>query len=183
MTDVLYSCEQIAKSIGMSKSFVRQHRKQRQELNEQFYTTHQGGNKTPLWTQQGKDSWADYMEERNGQRPGSFDPLSAINVVNHEPVTWKLWWQALPSGGTRWWFSTPRGWYYSEDDNGRHWRDCNRMRLNSDFCYHMVDPATIDRGSIVAAVLRHAGVLRRAIESDIEVEERVEIRPRIEVTS
>lgn len=86
----------------------------------------------PLWRESDLQAWVDLAERMKAtlthqrQRPENYSDHQAVNVVAGMVVTWRLWYR--PGAGydmLTWWFSTPRGWYVSND--ARTWMSTDEM--------------------------------------------------------
>lgn len=87
-----------------------------------------------FWTEAAVEQWRTFVADlerhpystRSHPVPpadGAFSDHKAVNIIGDgHVVTWRLWFQPTT---TTWWFSTPYGWYVSDD--GASWRDTGRM--------------------------------------------------------
>lgn len=166
MTERLFTADDIAAILGVTRPWIHKHRTG--YLEAQFVTTRKG-KETRLWTSDGVDRWRVYHA---GSVPvsgtwrygGAYSTHRAVNKVGRFEITWKLWWRSTPGGGTQWWFSTPRGWYTSIDD-GRTWESTGLMVRPPDYRYISV----VGGRGMTIPVLRTCENLRMRIEDTCQL--------------
>ena len=158
----LYTATDVAEILNVSRGWVFKHRNRSGAPAAEFEVPTRGGDDKSmlLWTEQAVQSWRAYCAATAGRKDAVYSCLNAVN----NGITWKLGWQMLPGGSTRWWFSTPQGWFCSEND-GRNWRNTGRMRLSSDYRYFWVNQMAASAFGSTSAILRSADGLRRRIEA------------------
>lgn len=161
----LYTANEIAKMLGVSRHWVLEHFAEREGPAPQFQAM-RGKVGTYLWTVESLDAWRAYHAGGGSvpsHRTNGYSDHNAVNQVGPVTVTWKLWWRPRGDGMVQWWFSTPQGWYCSDDD-GRVWRHAETMVRPSDYRYISVNDIVRDMSSATSAVLRSAHMLRQKIE-------------------
>jgi hypothetical protein len=165
----LYSAVDIAKILGVSRAWV--HNRLRKNGSTApppaFMAQIAGKNATLLWAENDLRRWSAYHAsvESAPARGGKYSTYSdhrAVNYVRDVPVTWKLWWRCMPEGRVMWWFSTPAGWWTSEND-GVSWVLTELDVRPTDFHYYSVNGNACPSGA-VAAVLRTTTELRHRLE-------------------
>jgi predicted DNA-binding transcriptional regulator AlpA len=167
----LYTVSEIAKELGISRKWIHNRLSDKEsKAPPAAFRVHTGG-KDPmlLWTEQAVARWrAFYASTESIPSTGRFFEYSdhqAVNMVrNQVMVTWKLWWRNTYDGKAEWWFSTPVGWFTSDDD-GKKWVDTQLMVRPQDYRYFCVN-GNAKPTSTVAAVLRSALQLRDRIGDD-----------------
>jgi hypothetical protein len=167
----LYTVSEIAKELGISRKWVHNRLSDKEsKAPPAAFRVHTGG-KDPmlLWTEQAVARWrAFYASVESIPSTGRFFEYSdhqAVNMVrNQVMVTWKLWWKNTWDGKAQWWFSTPNGWWTSDDD-GRTWSDTGLMVRPQDYRYYAVN-GNAKPSTAVAAVLRSALELGKKIGKD-----------------
>lgn len=160
----LYTANEVGKAIGMSRHWVLEHCERDGAVPPEF-TVMRGDLTQPLWSEGSLDRWRAYCAGESSlpkhSRYAGYSDHKAVNQVGPVTVTWKLWWRCLSDGGALWWFSTPKGWYASNDD-GRTWSFTDTMIRPPGHRYYSVNADITPKGA-VAAVLRSAEKLRRSI--------------------
>lgn len=166
MAERLYTAREVAVELGLTRPWVLKHA-ERMESPQPDYETMHGESRQLLWTKASLDSWRAYhasAESVPNQALGrGYSDHRAVNKFGYHMVTWKLWWHPLGDGGTKWWYSTPLGWYTSEDD-GKMWDPYGSMTRPKDYHYYSVVQG-VGTSSALGAVLRNAEKLRLSIES------------------
>lgn len=162
----LYTANEVASKLGMTRHWVLEHSTRVGAPRAEF-TTMRGSRSQPLWTEFGVDRWrayhaGDHSVPRHRKADGYSDH-KAVNQVGPVTVTWKLAWRPTFDGGVMWWFSTPRGWYVSNDD-GQTWDFADTMIRPGDYRYQCVN-VTMNLTGHIGSVLRSAEKLRRQLES------------------
>lgn len=162
----LYTSNEIAKVVGMSRYWVLDHC-MRAGAPPPEYTIVRGDQTQPLWSRASLDRWRAYhagdASKPDHKNYSGYSDHNAVNRVGPTTVTWKLSWRNTYDGGAMWWFSTPKGWYVSNDD-GATWDFADVMVRPTDYRYFSVTANAVSKGSAVAMVLRSATKLRRTIE-------------------
>lgn len=162
----LYTISEIATMLGVSRMWVQRHHSAATAPSPEFVMPSiRGKQMSLLWTEESLDRWRAYRASPSvnpGNGWGNFSDHNAVNQIGSTRVTWKLWWRPTSAGTMLWWFSTPRGWYCSEDD-GTTWQPAETHVRPSDFRYICVGSSGQITPS-VASVLRSAEKLRCKIE-------------------
>lgn len=171
----LYTTSDIAQLLGVRRSWV--HNKIVKNADSapmpEFDVKTNGPAPLLLWTESGLRRWEAYYASLGSippriSRHSAYSDHRAINRVGQLTVSWKLWWRCCFDGGTVWWFSTPQGWWVSEND-GRDWRNAEAMIRPTDYRYHCVS-SNAPPTPAIAAVLRSATRLRQRLERDMGVD-------------
>lgn len=161
----LYSAGEVGHILGVTRNWVLEHVARGKTPPADFVAV-RGKVDQPLWTAASVDQWRAYhagdASIPSHHRGASYSDHNAVNQVGPVTVTWKLWWRNTHDGGAMWWFSTPQGWYVSDDD-GRTWDYADVMVRPGDYHYFSVNGSVIARGA-VAAVLRSAAKLKGQLE-------------------
>ena len=168
VTQRLFTVSEIASFLGVTNKWVHN------ELNRRGanaprpeFTAHIGG-RSPilLWPEHDMVRWEAYYASL-GSIPATVTAHSAysdhraVNMLRKTTVTWKLWWRCS-SDGPVWWFSTPAGWWVSDDD-GRGWRDAGCMIRPTEYHYFSVN-GTAKPSPALSGIIRSATKLRRRLE-------------------
>lgn len=168
MAERLYNATEIGTMLGIGRDWVSEHSRHG-DAPPADYEWFRGKTAMPLWSGASLGHWRAYhasgesTPRTTARHVATFSDHNAVNQMGPVTVTWKLWWRNTHDGGASWWFSTPRGWWVSEDD-GRTWKPSETMVRPSDYRYYSVNGCVRPKGA-VAAVLREAGKLRRWIEN------------------
>jgi hypothetical protein len=164
----LYTANEVSKVVGMTRHWVLEHCARTGAPTPEF-TVMRGDLTQPLWTEGSLDRWRAYHAgDVSGPDHGRYSGYSdhnAVNQVGPVTVTWKLSWRCMYDGGALWLFSTPRGWYISNDD-GVTWDFADTMVRPTGYRYFSVN-ANVNPGSTISRILRSCEKLRRSIEKDI----------------
>ena len=165
MTERLYTANEVATLFGMTRHWVLEHMS-RDGAPEPEFEMMRGKVAQPLWTVAGLDRWRGYFaggksipRHRTGD---AYSDHKAVNQVGPVTVTWKLWWRCTGDGGVLWWYSTPEGWYVSNND-GQSWDFTGTPIRPSDYRYYSVNTYDTVKGA-TSAVLRSADRLRQRLE-------------------
>lgn len=177
----LYTANEIAKMLGMTRHWVLEHHS-RTGAPQARFTAVRGSRMTLFWTADALDHWRAYYAGADSiprvQRTSGYSDHNAVNQVGNQTVTWKLSWRNTHDGGAMWWFSTPDGWYVSNDD-GRTWDYADVMIRPGDYRYFHVT-GNVNPARHVATVLRSATKLRQRLQSNDNC---IDITPSVELTS
>lgn len=174
MTEQLYGTAEVATAIGASRTWVQDHSRKPAAPKADFEYVNQGGQRTLLWTERSIGLWARYFRLLRGKKRSgprlvrtiNFSDHWTVNTVGSATVTWKLWWRNLWDGRTQWWFSTPNGWYTSDND-GTTWEATGLTERPGDTSYYFV-PSNSEASGLTAQILDSAARLRRSlIESSV----------------
>lgn len=164
MTEYLHSASEVAKLIGVPRRWVIEHSHGSGPPPD--FTAHRGARPMMLWTDESVNRWrAYYMSETSTSGLRRFDSYSdhnAVNQVGSLTITWKLWWRNTHDGGAMWWFSTPKGWFVSNDD-GRSWDFADVMVRPGDYRYISVN-GSVNPSQHTLSIIRGVGHLRGLIE-------------------
>lgn len=173
----LYTANEVGRLFGTTRYWVLEHMARDGSPPADFVIVR--GSEQPLWTSASVDHWRAYFASGESvprhriAAPGVRRPLAksppysdhnAVNQVGPVTVTWKLWWRATRDGGTMWWFSTPDGWYVSNDD-GVTWDDADVMIRPQGYRYQCVN-GSVKPKRYVADVLRSVDKLRQRLEGN-----------------
>lgn len=177
MAETLYTVSHVARMLGETEKWVHYVRKNH-GAPEPSYEAQISGGPVPacLWNDTELDQWRAFHASQAWVpsvkiRRRKVDPYSDHKAVNHvrsRAITWKLWWHNSFEGPV-WWFSTPQGWYNSNDD-GRHWHLSGLDVRPEVFSYYAVN-GTARPGGHVATILRSAANLRDMIERMMNLDE------------
>lgn len=164
---MLYSMEQVAQSLGVTKAWISKQVGKSSAPPPDFQAQIKGGKIALLWTEVSMDRWRAFRASVDPIAPrvrkySSYSDHNAVNAIAGSTITWKLWSRPMCDGGTLWWFSTPRGWYASNND-GVTWDFTDTMIRPVGYRYSCVNGSVTPTTS-VAAILRSAGKLRRELE-------------------
>lgn len=163
MTEQLYTAAGIAEMLGTHRHWVLKSKGPEPDFQARFH----GANPVMLWTERSVERWRAYHASPQsipgGGRYTSYSDHRAVNQMGPTTVTWKLWWRPTFDGGTQCWFSTPVGWYVSEDD-GENWRHTGAMDRPSDFTYVAINGNGTPT-SWITIVLHRASKIRQRLEA------------------
>jgi hypothetical protein len=161
----LYGVAEVAAALGVDRAWVRRHITR--GAPQPDFEAAAGRKMMMLWTQASVDRWRAYHASELclpiTEHYASFSDHNAVNRVGRIEVTWKLWWRNTFDGGAMWWYSTPRGWYVSNND-GRTWEDADVMVKPGGYHYFAVN-GNVTPQRHVANVLRSAAELRQRLEN------------------
>lgn len=162
---MLYSAIDVAEQLGVSRTWIFSHMERPGSPPPAYRVQSKGSKISPLWTTRGVDNWRAYharlLAPADRATAEVYSDHRAVNRVGNVTVTWKLWWQNLWDGRQCWWYSTPFGWYTSEDD-GYSWEPSGAMLRPSDNRYYSVSgipPA-------LRPIVRRSEELRRRLTAD-----------------
>lgn len=163
----LYGPSEIATMLGLSRHAIVKQVEYTGSPDPE-YVIMRGGAPTMLWSHAALDQWRAFLAGEGSiprrDRYSGYSDHVAVNQLGPMTVTWKLWWSCTFDGGTRWWFSTPSGWWTSDND-GRDWNPHEGGMLRpTDNRYYSVMGNVRPRGALVG-VLREVEKLRRWIDS------------------
>lgn len=159
----LYGTTEIAEILGVKRARLIKDARQIGPKPD-FIFHYRGMNPIQLYTLNSLNQWrAFYASDASIRRkPSTYSDHRAVNQLGGTVITWKLWWRNTHDGGAMWWFSTPQGWYVSNDD-GRSWDFADVMIRPGDYRYHCVT-GNVTPGLGTLVILRSAEKLRRRIE-------------------
>lgn len=175
--EILMTAQQLSVALGVERKWIlRQQAGPQPEFAAQIV-----GGRGPawLWRESSLDHWRAYLASqasvprRAGRRKPEpqetghkgYSDHEAVNVTRADVVvTWKLWWHPLSHGGTRWYFSTPHGWFISDDD-GHSWENTRVMTRPNDHHYYAIS-GTVSPRPALASILRSANRLRQRLEGE-----------------
>lgn len=169
----LYTAPDIATMLGVSRNWIHMQMPNGAPKPD-FVAQVRGGKLWQLWTSQGVDRWrAFHASEMSIPNTTRFISFSDHNTSNRLPggakgghvITWKLWWQCSHDGGATWWFSTPQGWYVSNDD-GETWTNTGLQVRPGEYRYYSIVGDAVPK-PYVARILRSSERLRKIIEKDM----------------
>lgn len=175
VTERLYSITEIGRTLGVDRHSMHQYA-ERPGAPAADFEIYRGKVAQELWTEASFDHWRAFFASQLSvprhskarpearRRPGTqpYSDHQAFNQVGPMVVTWKLWWRCTFDGGTMWWFSTPKGWWVSNDD-GQTWDDADVMERPGDYHYFCVN-GNVRPKPHVTNVLRSAEKLRQRLE-------------------
>lgn len=166
----LYGAKEVAAMLGTQLNWVLKH--MRNGGPPPDFCVQRGGKMAPLWSPVSIDRWRAYHASSASlpkvERYLTFSDHNAVNQVGGLMVTWKLWWRNTYDGGAMWWFSTPDGWYVSDDD-GRTWDFADTMVRPGGYHYFSVN-GNVNPNRAVAGILRTAHQLKQRLEAAREAE-------------
>lgn len=167
MPETLYPAVHVARMLGETTKWVHRCRHEK-GAPEPAYEAQLRGGPTPaiLWTAAQLDQWlAFHASQSPNPRPNTrknlYSDHKAVNNTKGQLVTWKLWWHN-GYGGPVWWYSTPQGWYNSNDDGENWWLTGLDVRPDH-FTYFAIN-GDARPGGHLARMLRSAAVLRESVE-------------------
>ena len=171
----LYGMRQIAETLSVTRNWVNRHMYLDPSLAAGFEGPNMGGKEpiTHLWSEEGLNRWMRYVASNESLpkagliRNAKYSDHKAVNIIaGGHRLSWKLWWRCKPDGATQWWYSTPDGWYTS-DDYGQEWVRTGKDVRDTDYHYYCVNTYdTVRQGSCVVSVLRSCHQLRKRLEEE-----------------
>jgi hypothetical protein len=169
MPERLYTAKEVAEMTGVARKWVYNHAGRAGAPRPQFEARYGGKDPIQLWTEDGVKHWYAYIassdsmpQKASSRRFDNYSDHRAVNMIRGSMSTWKLWWRCTHDGGTLWWFSTPVGWWTSEDD-GRTWSNTELDIRPNDYRYYCVNGSVTPKGALLG-VLESATKLRHRLE-------------------
>lgn len=161
MTEKLFTVNEVAKELGVTRPWI--HSRIRNDDSPRADFTMAGrGCPQLLWTETSLNRWRTYKD--SGERVSgnshyaAYSDHRAVNRVGRISASWKLWWRTTHDGNAVWWYSTPTGWWISDDD-GRTWRNSGLWERPGDYRYCCVNDS-VNADSASKAVQRNARKLK-----------------------
>lgn len=162
----LWGTTDIMDILKVQRTWLTSHQRRPGSPRPEYEVIDRNGRKTPLWSDRGVEQWRLYLEnlkvDPKTGKSTAYSDHNALNRIRFMSVTWKLWWSNVWDGGTKWWFSTPQGWYTSIDD-GKTWVPTGEMVRPNDNRYYAVSANLQTADGAVCKVLRSALALREAL--------------------
>lgn len=169
MTERLYTVLDIARELGQTKMWVHGRLVSSPNAPRPDFTANaRGGTPILLWKRDSLPRWHTYKAGNetvsgNGHY-AAYSDHRAVNKVGRISATWKLWWRNTHDGRMLWWFSTPVGWWISDDD-GASWRNTGLFQRPGDYHYYRVNGNVTGEGmGVLSAAWRSTLPLKRELE-------------------